>query len=373
MTDSPGSKNTSAFKHKDQYYRDYLQLDTILNAQHMVSSEPGNVEAHDEMLFIITHQAYELWFKQVLFEVEAIIGIFSQANVAEKDVALANHYLNRINRIMPVLISQFDIIETMTPSAFTDFRSYLNPASGFQSLQFRLLEIGLGLRGAERQEFGGQKFHSRLDQRDRDEAYAAVEKQSLLEVMTKWLERMPFLEHKDFTFSAALKNVVHEMYEADRERLRNSSSPADGIQQQLEQIDKTEAGFDALFDKARFEALAAEGNLRLSMRAAHAVLFIFLYKDYPLLQMPYRLLTQLIELDENMAIWRFRHAQMVSRMIGSKIGTGGSSGHSYLIMTADKHRVFTEISNISSYLIPSQFIPALPADLARQLEFNFES
>ncbi len=112
------------------YYSDYLELDKILDAQHPESDKVGQ-PAHEEMLFIITHQAFELWFKQVLFEVGSIIRLLDRDYVPEQDVAVCHSRLRRVNRIMSHLCEQFSLIETMTPSEFMDFRGFLNPASGF--------------------------------------------------------------------------------------------------------------------------------------------------------------------------------------------------------------------------------------------------
>ncbi len=132
---------------KEVYYSDYLQLDTILNAQHPESVKAG-IKADDEMLFIIIHQTYELWFKQILFEVDIVKNIFSQQGISDNspDLQISVHRLKRVGTILSVLIHQIDILETMTPLDFLDFRNLLRPASGFQSIQFKILEAALGLK-----------------------------------------------------------------------------------------------------------------------------------------------------------------------------------------------------------------------------------
>ncbi|HMU15631.1 MAG TPA: tryptophan 2,3-dioxygenase family protein, partial [Flavobacteriales bacterium] len=123
------------------YYPDYLQLDKILDAQALESDKNGQ-HAHDEMLFIIIHQAYELWFKQVLYEVDSVMGIFKNKEVDDNagELNVAVHRLQRVKTILDVLVHQWEIIETMTPLDFLDFRDMLRPASGFQSMQFKILE-----------------------------------------------------------------------------------------------------------------------------------------------------------------------------------------------------------------------------------------
>ena len=134
-------------------YADYLKLETILNSQDLKSAE-GGTPAHDEMLFIIIHQVYELWFKQVLHELDSVLDVFGQDSVDESNVSLAVSRLDRIIEIQKVLIDQIRILETMTAMDFLEFRDDLFPSSGFQSAQFRVLENKLGLQPNERINYG---------------------------------------------------------------------------------------------------------------------------------------------------------------------------------------------------------------------------
>src|SRR5688500_12141639 len=129
------------------HYHDYLQLDKILNAQ-FPESDKNKVLAHDEMLFIVIHQTYELWFKQLHHEVDSVVQIMSKPAVNDNSPELQTvvHRLNRCVTILRVLVHQIDIMETMTPMDFLDFRDMLRPASGFQSWQFKELEAKLGLK-----------------------------------------------------------------------------------------------------------------------------------------------------------------------------------------------------------------------------------
>ena len=129
------------------HYHDYLQLDKILNSQ-FPESDKQNLSAHDEMLFSIIHQTYELWFKQLHHEVDAVAAIMSKPALNDNSPELQTvvHRLNRCVTILRVLVHQIDIMETMTPMDFLDFRDMLRPASGFQSWQFKQLEAKLGLK-----------------------------------------------------------------------------------------------------------------------------------------------------------------------------------------------------------------------------------
>src|ERR1700753_1343537 len=133
------------------HYSDYLQLDKILNAQQLESDRLG-MHAHDEMLFIVIHQAYELWFRQLLYEADSVIAIFGQPRLNDNSPELQTivHRLSRCATILKVLVHQIDIMETMNPMDFLDFRDMLRPASGFQSWQFKTLEALLGVTYEQR-------------------------------------------------------------------------------------------------------------------------------------------------------------------------------------------------------------------------------
>ena len=151
-------------QHPPVYYGEYLQLDKIIEAQAPVSFNEHNEKAHDEMLFIIIHQAYELWFKQILFEVNSVIEIMAKSAMDDNstDLQTVVHRLQRVTTILKVLVQQIDILETMTPMDFLDFRDMLRPASGFQSWQFKIIEAFGFLDEFETVDFIGMAFQSRL-------------------------------------------------------------------------------------------------------------------------------------------------------------------------------------------------------------------
>src|ERR1700760_3848189 len=173
------------------HYSDYLQLEKILGAQHPESDRLG-VHAHDEMLFIVIHQTYELWFRQLLYETDSVNRILQQPALNDNSPELQTmvHRLSRCTTILKVLVHQIDIMETMTPMDFLDFRDMLRPASGFQSWQFKLLEARLGLKYEHR--YGQQYYTSQLKQPEVDRIRSAERSPSLLQVLNGWLERMPF-------------------------------------------------------------------------------------------------------------------------------------------------------------------------------------
>jgi tryptophan 2,3-dioxygenase len=329
------------------HYHDYLQLDKILNAQSPESSRKG-LEAHDEMLFIIIHQAYELWFRQLHHEVDSIVNILEKPALNDNSPQLQTvvHRLNRIATILRVLVHQVDILETMTPMDFLDFRDMLRPASGFQSWQFKQLEAKLGLKFEHR--FGQDHYISQLRQEHIDIIKKAESNKSLLELVNAWLERMPLAP----SFASNQGTSFWTDY-----RKRYQSSLADAEKDHL-------ARLDAIFF---FED--GDETRSLSAKACRAALFIMLYRGYPLLQLPFQLLNALLEIDEQLSSWRYRHMNMVHRMIGTRIGTGGSSGKDYLKAAADKHYIFKEIAQLNSFLIERRKLPTLSPELEKRLGF----
>ncbi len=335
------------------HYHDYLQLDKILNAQ-FPESNKQNLPAHDEMLFIIIHQAYELWFKQLHREVDSISAIMKKPALNDNSPELQTvvHRLNRIATILRVLVNQVDIMETMTPMDFLDFRDMLRPASGFQSWQFKELEAKLGLKFQHRH---GQEYYiSQLRKEHIEVIRKAEAEKSLLELVSAWLERMPLAP----SFTEGEKDSFWNDY-----RNRYQNSLADEEKNNL-------AAFDEIFFETRNPKSETGNSQRsLSAKACRAALFIMLYRGYPLLQLPFQLLNALLEIDEQLSSWRYRHMNMVHRMIGTRIGTGGSSGKDYLKAAADKHYIFKEIAQLNSFLIERRKLPNLPRELEIRLGF----
>ena len=353
------------------YYSDYLELDQLLSSQHPKSTEYGK-SAHDELLFIIVHQAYELWFKQILHELDSVAHLFEQNYVDEKNIGLAVARLLRITEIQKILIDQLRILETMTPMDFLEFRDYLVPASGFQSIQFRLIENKLGLQHKQRLQYNESPYYSRLSKEHQELLKNSENEKPLLELLEKWLERTPFLEFGRFSFWKDYLEAVIKMLEEDKKIIQNNSSSTEAEKkQQLNQLKITQDSFEALFDEAKHNQLIVSGHRRLSHRATQAALLIFLYRDQPILHLPYRLLTALIDIDELFTTWRYRHVLMVQRMIGTKIGTGGSSGYQYLKATSEQHKIFTDLFNLSTFLIPRSALPKLPEDVEQNLGFYY--
>jgi len=342
------------------HYSDYLQLDKILNAQEPEGERLGE-PAHDEMLFIVIHQAYELWFHQLLYEVDSVIGIFGQPTLNDNSPELQTivHRLSRCATILKVLVHQIDIMETMTPMDFLDFRDKLRPASGFQSVQFKLLEARLGLKYEHR--FGQQYYLSQLRQPEVDRIKSTEAEPTLLELLNGWLERMP-----------SVWAGTGDAWFADY-RQRYQASLADAEKGNLEYFDSVFSGNPPSSPTTQSQSSPATQSSattrNLSPLACRSALFIMLYRGYPLLQLPFQVLHQLLEIDEQLSTWRYRHMSMVARIIGTRIGTGGSTGRDYLASALERHHLFREIAALTSFLIERRRLPALSAEMESRLGF----
>ncbi len=356
------------------HYKSYLDLDKILDAQHLRSAELDEAPAHEEMLFIIVHQSYELWFKQIIHELESVMQMFDKQMVDEKNIGLSVTRLGRVIEILKLLIEHIRIMETMTPLDFLDFRNYLFPASGFQSFQFRKIENLLGLPEKERMTYHGHHYAAFFSEEEQAELKQIAYGHNLFEAVEDWLERTPFLKLGNFKFLELYKAAIHRMVEKERKAIQSSTylSEEEKIMR-LKMMGSTDTYFKTILHPEIHQQRMEEGKIRLSYQATIAALMISLYNEQPLLQLPYRFLLRLIDIDELLTTWRYRHAQMVQRMLGRKTGTGGSSGHEYLHATAVKHHIFTDLHNISTLLIPRSELPDLPEEVEKELGFYYSN
>jgi tryptophan 2,3-dioxygenase len=345
---------------KSIYYGEYIQLNKLLDAQKPLS------QIHEENLFIIVHQSFELWFKQILFDLDSIIAIFSQKKIKEKDLQLIITRLNRIILIQKLLFPKFDILETMSPMEFLEFRDLLMPASGFQSIQFREVEIKLGLRKDLRFRVGGESILSRFKEGDQKYLLKLETQTSLLEQLEKWLERTPFLSVEKFDFWKSYKKIVFEMLKSDEDYIKKNPTISEHQKvTELQNIKNIRATFDLLINEK-------ETKGKLSKKAQISALFILLYREEPILHLPYRILSCLMDVEENFRAFRLRHALLAQRMLGTKIGTGGSSGHEYLKKTVDTSNIFNDLLDLSTFLIPKSKLPKLPKELKTKMGFAYD-
>ncbi|KAJ7409187.1 Tryptophan 2,3-dioxygenase [Willisornis vidua] len=299
-------------------YGEYLQLDKILNAQELESEKKGK-KIHDEHLFIVTHQAYELWFKQILWEMDSVRVIFQNGHVRdERNMLKVITRMNRISLIMKLLVEQFSVLETMTPLDFFDFREDIEMLEHVQKKAAKLL------KGLE---------HNFYEKQLREPVLFNLEKRKLREDLTTlynylkgggskigvrlfsqaWLERTPGLEAEGFDFWGQFEVNVLKGLEEEFALIqgKTESEEKDDL---MSEFQKQRDVLLSLFDEKRHEHLLSKDN----------------------------------------------HVCLVHRMIGSKAGTGGSSGYHYLRSTvSDRYKVFVDLFNLSTFLVPRHWIPKM--------------
>jgi tryptophan 2,3-dioxygenase len=256
-------------------YAKYLKLNELLSLQSPLSDGPE----HDETLFIIIHQVYELWFKEMIHEIDYLVTLLDRGEVSR-----ALHTLKRILTVLKVVVAQVDVLETMTPLEFMSFRHRLDTASGLQSYQFRELEFLIGAKNAKvlgRYEVGSPE-RAKLDRRF----------------------------HEPTVWDAFLRYLKREGYAVPEAQLtRDPTQP----------VTPDEAIQAILIGAYRSKSVTSE------------------------------LCERLVDLDEGLQEWRYRHVKMVERTIGAKMGTGGSSGAAYLLATLN-HPIFPDLWAIRSKL-----------------------
>ncbi|XP_059819445.1 tryptophan 2,3-dioxygenase-like [Hypanus sabinus] len=349
-------------------YADYLQLDKIINAQELVSEKKGN-KIHDEHLFIITHQAYELWFKQILWELDSVREIFQNGHVRdERNMLKVISRIHRIATILKLLVDQFAVLETMTALDFFDFRNYLVPASGFQSLQFRLIENKIGVPENLRVPYNRKHYRDNFKGRENELLRQSEMEPTLLQLVEQWLERTPGLEPDGFDFWGKLKINIEAGLEEEFTNLQKSNPAFEEKEDMLLEFNKRKEMLTSLFDEKRHEHLLSKGERRVSYKAMQGALMIYFYREEPRFQVPFQLLNSLMDIDALMTKWRYNHVCMAQRMIGGKAGTGGSSGYQYLRSTmSDRYKVFVDLFNLATFLVPRHWIPKLTSSIHKFL------
>lgn len=402
-TEQRGSAYIREAKGRPLYYDDYLKLGRLLSCQDPMSWRFGE-DAHDEMLFITVHQTYELWFKQLIHELDSVrymlqacvsrpspsaSASFSSSAASStgarqssraappappapggNNMNLILHRLERMVEIQRLLVEQIRVLETMTPREFLTFRDYLFPASGFQSWQFRLLEIKLGVRAEQRI---SNHWKTHLSHEHQQLLTAAEREPSLFELTNAWLEQLPFADFGGYNFRESYERATERMLQLDRDFIEQNSglSGADRARAYRD-LARTRNTFCSVYNREAHAELVEKGQRRMSFEAMATALLIMLYEhEAPYLQLPHRVLQRLVDLDELISQWRFRHAQMAGRMIGAKMGTGGSLGAHYLSMTVDTSRVFTDLSGMATLLIPQRLLPELPREVRDYLAYAY--
>lgn len=357
---------------KRAVYADYLQLEKILGAQKPLSGEKGD-PIHEELFFIIVHQVYELWFKQIIADLDSIFEIFLSSS-PQKDMELIIIRLQRVNKILHLLIQQFEVLETMSPLEFLNFRSHLNCMSGFQSAQFRLFEAKFGLKKDDRMTYQHCPYNADLNA-DQQKLLDRAEGQStLFDHISQWLDNFPYLKTKTFDFIKSYHSSFNTMVEEEKTRISQLPNLTDADRSALtKRIEEQFQYFHPLFDEKLYQEQVKSHQKHLPYKAFAAALFIRLYRHHPYLHIPDVLLTEVFEVNALFTLWRFRHSMMVKKMIGEKTGTGGSSGVQYLQETVGKYNIFSDLDIIPMVLLPKNYAPILPEGLLPTINYFFHN
>ena len=295
-------------------YSEYLRLEELLKLQTGVEGETRNI-SNDELHFILVHQNFELWFKLVINELTCTRNILSSDYVEETKLPQAVHHMERVIETFKLMSQQWRVMETLEPQDFLNFRDELGTASGFESFQMREMESLMGSKWIDGKLIGKPETSN-----------------SLYDVTCDWLERTP---------------IQGSVYGS-----KNDEKNVDDF------ITNYLLAHKKLYPDTNKDAVnffEEESSLR---RRRAGLVFIESYRELPLLAWPRKLISTLIELEQSMILWRTSHARMVERMIGRRIGTGGSSGVDYLDMTT-KYRVFVDLWAVRSILIKKDALPEL--------------
>jgi len=354
---------------KPPTYWDYLNLDRLLTLQGGLEADEAQLQP-DELHFIVVHQVYELWFKLVLRELRLACEHLSAPRVPEERIPYVVHHLRRVNEILKLAVDQFRIMETLTPQDFLDFRDKLAPASGFQSFQMREIEILLGLEETGRAMYGETEPLAHIRDLAKDSAgggfawgriEAARRQTTLRHALHEWLYRTPIhgASPGDSGDADAVQGFLGDYLEAsERYYERQAAHTLATFGGSPDAVNARFAASARMAKEFLFAEDVSEADRERVKRVRAGLLFIESYRELPLLAWPRLLIDSIVELEEQLVLWRTRHARMVERTIGRRIGTGGSSGVDYLDQTA-KTRIFTELWAVRTLLLPREALPVL--------------
>ena len=295
-------------------YSEYLRLEELLKLQDGVKGEKRKISS-DELHFILVHQNFELWFKLVINELKCTRDILASDYVEETKLPQAVHHMDRVIEIFKLMSQQWRVMETLEPQDFLNFRDELGTASGFESVQMREMESLMGSKWIDGKLVGNIENGK-----------------SLYDVTCEWLERTPI--------QGSVYNSKEDQIQVD------------------EFIKEYLSAHKRLYPDTNQEAVNFFNEDKSLRRRRAGLVFIESYRELPLLAWPRKLISTLIELEQSMILWRTSHARMVERMIGRRIGTGGSSGVDYLDMTT-KYRVFIDLWAVRSILIKKEALPII--------------
>lgn len=350
-------------------YWDYIHVEELLALQGGFDGDEQKIN-DDEVLFIVVHQVYELWFKLVLRELTSARALLLQNPVPDQDLVVVARKLRRVVTIFEQATEHFRVMETMTTRDYLEFRDRLIPASGFQSAQLREIEVLLGLDDALRIPLGREGSYMEALKTSSGQPSSATRRveariasgPSFKHCLYEWLSRTPIDGASDpASVERYLRAYIQSMRQENQRRVQmavdRALTPPD--------VERLRARYRAEDANAEAFLLAeddptADDKTREKRRAIRAaIVFIESYRELPRLAWPREVLDRVLEMEQAMLIWRQRHARMVERMIGRRTGTGGSAGVDYLDQTALRYRVFSDLWTVRSLLLRKPSVPEI--------------
>eukprot|EP00760_Papus_ankaliazontas_P007950 PhM_4_TR13615/c0_g1_i1/m.9428/K00453/TDO2, kynA; tryptophan 2,3-dioxygenase len=338
-------------------YGDYIATTALLQLQDgpAPTKEGGTgLVHHEERTFIVVHQVFELWFKLVLGDVakvqKMLTGLTEVASVEmHQRLAQSLNYLQRIEKIFTHMQGSFEVLETMHPADFLEFRDYLVPASGFQSTQFRELEMMLGLQETRRRFVNERPVFSYLDEEAQKRLRELARSPSVNEQLIHLLNAVNVPDSFVPMFFDATESLAKE-----RQYVFARIKPGDPYaeQQIREHVDRIK---HIILTPDASSSSHANFTAEQFQRALVAALYVCSYRHDPQCELLAQLMDHLIAVEEGLLLWRSRHLHLVERMIGRRDGTGGSSGVDYLDATR-QYRVFDVVWLLRKVFIRSSIL-----------------
>ncbi|HZO15427.1 MAG TPA: tryptophan 2,3-dioxygenase family protein [Polyangiaceae bacterium] len=350
-------------------YWDYIKIESLLSLQTGLR-EDGSEPDKDEVLFIVVHQVYELWFKLILQELAAVRELFRKNPVPDQTLSDAVRSLRRTATIFEVATDHWKVVETLTTRDFLGFREALMGASGFQSAQLREIEIVLGLEDEKRVALAGEKSYKDMLRGDDGKSSPALDRveariatgPSYKTALYEWLSRTPIDGSSD---PEHVDRYIAKFLSAHEQEARNQLAVADARASKHVDTDLIRRRYERDIESARAFLTAkdlegaSESDRQRRRHIRAAIVFIESHRDLPRLSWAREVLDATLSLEQAMVVWRTRHARMVERVIGRRTGTGGSGGVDYLDQTAMRYRVFDEIWAVRSLLLRRELAPEL--------------
>ena len=366
-------------------YWDYIRVPDLLELQGGLERDEGHL-SQDEVVFITIHQVYELWLKLMLRDLVVARNLFAQSHVPDDALAGASRLLGRIRTVLELAIDHFQLMETLTPRDYLNFREKLFPAHGGQSAQFREIEILLGLEEGERLPYVTEgSYLEVLREPDGSEGWAMArvrarleDKPNLKEAIEEWLFRTPIngsspgddgdREAVDAFIEGYLRSHELALQELADHVCELAPTPAEKTSLRK----RYDGEIDAAAEFLRAEDVAAVEDRQRRRRIRAAVVFIESYRELPLLAWPREILDGIVAVEQAFVMFRQRHARMVERIIGRRVGTGGSTGVDYLDKGALRYRIFRDLWAARTLLVRRDRMPD-PLDDAQFYGFRYET